>query len=217
MPNPNIAILDPFEPLTIPEALLTAVCGILVVFMMLAMLMVVIYVISWVVQQIDAKRKPAAPAKKAAPAAAPKPAAAPAAPVQDDGELVAVMMAAVAEESGMPMGSFQITNIAPAAPAAVPAPAPVAAAPAPAPAPAPAAAPAAPAAGETAVKSPMPGNIFKVECSVGQSVNAGDVLVVLEAMKMEIEVSAPVAGTVKAVSATVGTAVNTDDLLVTIG
>ena len=46
---------------------------------------------------------------------------------------------------------------------------------------------------------------------------ASDVLVVLEAMKMEIEVSAPVDGTVKAVSAVVGTAVNTDDLLVTIG
>ena len=46
---------------------------------------------------------------------------------------------------------------------------------------------------------------------------AGDVLVVLEAMKMEIEVSAPVDGTVKAVAATVGTAVNTDDLLVTLG
>ena len=111
---------------------------------------------------------------------------------------------------------------APAAPvAAAPAAAPVAApaaAPAPAPAPAPAAAPAATvAAGETAVKSPMPGNIFKVECSVGQSVKAGDVLVVLEAMKMEIEVSAPVDGTVKAVSAVVGTAVNTDDLLVTLG
>ena len=90
-------------------------------------------------------------------------------------------------------------------------------APAPAAPAAPAAAPAAPAAGETAVKSPMPGNIFKVECSVGQSVNAGDVLVVLEAMKMEIEVSAPVAGTVKAVAASVGTAVNTDDLLVTLG
>ena len=73
------------------------------------------------------------------------------------------------------------------------------------------------AAGETAVNSPMPGNIFKVECSVGQAVKAGDVLVVLEAMKMEIEVSAPVDGTVKAVSAVVGTAVNTDDLLVTIG
>lgn len=104
-----------------------------------------------------------------------------------------------------------------AAPAAAPVAAP-AAAPAPAPAPAPAAAPAAAvAAGETAVKSPMPGNIFKVECSVGQSVKAGDVLVVLEAMKMEIEVSAPVDGTVKAVSAVVGTAVNTDDLLVTLG
>ena len=215
--DPNKYILHPLEPLTVPEALLTAFCGLLVVFMMLAMLMVVIYVISWVVQQIESKRKPvAAPAKAAPKPAAPKPAAAPA---QDESELVAVMMAAVAEESGMPMGSFQITNIAPAVAAApaVAIPAPVAA-PAPAPAPV-AAAPtaAAPAAGETAVKSPMPGNIFKVECSVGQTVNAGDVLVVLEAMKMEIEVSAPVAGTVKAVAAAVGTAVNTDDLLVTIG
>lgn len=215
--DPNKYILHPLEPLTVPEALLTAFCGLLVVFMMLAMLMVVIYVISWVVQQIESKRKPvAAPAKAAPKPAAPKPAAAPAAPAQDESELVAVMMAAVAEESGMPMGSFQITNIAPAA-APVAAPAPVAAAPAAAPAPVAAPAAAAPAAGETAVKSPMPGNIFKVECSVGQAVNAGDVLVVLEAMKMEIEVSAPVAGTVKAVAASVGTAVNTDDLLVTIG
>ena len=81
----------------------------------------------------------------------------------------------------------------------------------------PAAATAAVAAGETAVNSPMPGNVFKVECKVGDSVQAGDVLVVLEAMKMEIEVSAPVAGTVKAISATVGSTVNTDDLLVTLG
>ncbi|WP_147577159.1 biotin/lipoyl-containing protein, partial [Clostridium phoceensis] len=72
-------------------------------------------------------------------------------------------------------------------------------------------------AGETPVNSPMPGNIFKVECKPGQAVKAGDVLVVLEAMKMEIEVSAPVDGTVKSVSATVGTAVNTDDLLVVLG
>ena len=78
--NPDKYILHPFEPLTVPEALLTAVCGLLVVFAMLAMLMVVIYVISWVVQQIDAKRKPAAaPAKKAAPA--PK-------PVDDKGNFV---------------------------------------------------------------------------------------------------------------------------------
>ena len=52
---------------------------------------------------------------------------------------------------------------------------------------------------------------------VGDTVKAGDTLVVLEAMKMEIEVSAPVDGTVKSVSAVVGTAVNTDDLLVTLG
>ena len=62
-----------------------------------------------------------------------------------------------------------------------------------------------------------PGNIFKVECSVGQSVKAGDVLIVLEAMKMEIEVSAPVDGTVKSVAVNVGGTVNTDDLLVTLG
>ena len=68
------------------------------------------------VASIDAKKKPvAAPAKKAAPAPKSAAPAAPAAPAQDEGELVAVMMAAVAEESGMPMGSFQITNIAPAA------------------------------------------------------------------------------------------------------
>ena len=67
------------------------------------------------------------------------------------------------------------------------------------------------------MKSPMPGNVFKVECKVGQAVKAGDVLVVLEAMKMEIEVAAPADGTVKAISATVGSTVNTDDLLVTLG
>ena len=191
MPSVDKAIINPFEPLGVGEALLVAVSGLLIVFVMLAMLMAVILVISKIVAAIEGKGKaPAAPApKSAAPAA--KPAAAPAAPAVDEGELVAVMMAAVAEESGMSPNSFQITNIS-AAPAAV-------------------------AAGETAVNSPMPGNIFKVECSVGQTVKAGDVLVVLEAMKMEIEVSAPVDGTVKAVSAVVGTAVNTDDLLVTIG
>ena len=212
------------------RALLVALSGYVTVFLMMLALVCVIKVISMVVGSIDGKKKAAAPApaaKKAAPApAAPAaPAPKPAAPAVDEGEMVAVMMAAIAEESGMPMGSFQITNVAPvaAAPvAAAPVAAPKPAAPAPvaAPAPAPAAAPAAPAAvaaGETAVNSPMPGNVFKVECKVGQSVAAGDVLVVLEAMKMEIEVAAPCAGTVKSVAATVGSAVNTDDLLVTIG
>ena len=133
MPSVDKAIINPFEPLGVGEALLVAVSGLLIVFVMLAMLMAVILVISKIVAAIEGKGKaPAAPApKSAAPAA--KPAAAPAAPAVDEGELVAVMMAAVAEESGMSPNSFQITNIS-AAPAAA-APAPVAA-PAAAPAPA---------------------------------------------------------------------------------
>lgn len=79
------------------------------------------------------------------------------------------------------------------------------------------AAPVAAAGGGTAVNSPMPGNVFKVICSVGQQVSEGDVLLVLEAMKMEIDVNAPCAGTVQGISASVGSAVNTGDVLVTIG
>ena len=98
------------------------------------------------------------------------------------------------------------------APVAAPAPAPVAA-PAPAPVAAPAAAAAAPVAGEV-VKAPMPGNILKVNAAVGQAVKAGDVLVVLEAMKMENEIMAPKAGTVAQVLVTKGSTVDTDAALV---
>ena len=131
---------------------------------------------------------------------------------------------AKADGPAAPVAAAPAPAAAPAAaPAPAPAPAAAPAAPAPAPAPAPAAAPApapaaaAPAAGETAVNSPMPGSIFKVECSVGQSVKAGDVLIVLEAMKMEIEVSAPADGTVKSIAVSTGATVNTDDLLVILG
>ena len=99
-----------------PKALLIAACGIVITFIMLGILDLIIMVISKVVSSIEGKKPAAAPApKKAAPAPA-----APAAPKQDEGELVSVMMAAVAEQTGMPMGSFQITNVAPvaAAPAA---------------------------------------------------------------------------------------------------
>ena len=80
-----------------------------------------------------------------------------------------------------------------------------AAAPVAAPKAAPAAAPAAPApkaaapkaaAGAVAVTASVPGKVFKVEASVGQAVKAGDPLVILEAMKMEIPVVAPQDGTV---------------------
>ena len=81
---------------------------------------------------------------------------------------------------------------------------------------APAAAPAAPtavAAGEV-VAAPMPGNILKVNCSQGQAVKAGDILVVLEAMKMENEILAPRDGTVAQVVTTKGAVVDTGAPLV---
>ena len=62
----------------------------------------------------------------------------------------------------------------------------------------------------------MPGSILAVKASVGQSVKAGDVLVVLEAMKMENDITAPCDGTVKEIVVTKGTTVNTDDVLVVI-
>lgn len=97
------------------------------------------------------------------------------------------------------------------APKAAPAPAPVAA-PAPAPAPAPVAA--APAGG-TNVTAPMPGTVLNVVAPVGTAVKAGDVILILEAMKMENDIVAPCDGTVASVAAK-GTSVNTDDVLATL-
>ena len=100
---------------------------------------------------------------------------------------------------------------APVAPAAAPAPK---AAPAPAAAAAPAA-PAAPAAaGAVEVKAPMPGNILSVNVSQGQAVKSGDILVILEAMKMENEILAPRDGTVAQVVTSKGAVVETGAPLV---
>ena len=98
------------------------------------------------------------------------------------------------------------------APAAAPVAAPVAAAAVAAPAAAPAAAGVTVSGGES-VNAPMPGNILKVAVSVGQTVKEGDVLVVLEAMKMENEIMAPCDGTVASVNTTKGAAVETGALL----
>ena len=99
-----------------------------------------------------------------------------------------------------------------------PAPAPVAATPAPAaaPAPAPAAAPAAPAGAGDPVTSPMPGTILDVRCQQGQTVKNGDILFILEAMKMENEIFANKDGTVTSVCVSKGASVDTGSVLCTI-
>ncbi|MBQ2028652.1 MAG: biotin/lipoyl-binding protein [Clostridia bacterium] len=84
-----------------------------------------------------------------------------------------------------------------------------------APAPAPAAPKAAPAGGQS-VNAPMPGTILAVNVKAGQAVKKGDVLIMLEAMKMENEIMAPVDGTVSAVNVTKGQSVQSGDVLVTL-
>ena len=106
-----------------------------------------------------------------------------------------------------------------AAPAAPVAPAPQAAAPAPAPAapaaPAPAPAAPAPAGGAGDVVAPMPGTVLKVNVDNGDTVASGDVILILEAMKMENEIVAPCAGTVT-LNVKAGETVDTDAVLASV-
>ena len=115
-------------------------------------------------------------------------------------------------EEGQAMLVDEYALAAPAAPAAA---APVAAVPVAAAAPAAAAAPVAVAGGET-VKSPMPGNILKINVTQGQQVSEGDVLIILEAMKMENEVVSTKTGTVAQILVSKGAVVETDTPLVVI-
>jgi oxaloacetate decarboxylase alpha subunit len=78
------------------------------------------------------------------------------------------------------------------------------------------AAPAPTASGGTAVDAPLAGNIFKINVTEGQSVAAGDVIMILEAMKMETEVRAPSGGTVASIAVKEGDAVHTGDALLTL-
>ena len=112
----------------------------------------------------------------------------------------------VEQGEAMLVNEYELAAPAVAAPAAAPV---VTAAPA-----------AAPAAGALAagevVTSPMPGNILKINVAQGQHVSEGDVLIVLEAMKMENEISATKSGTVAQINVTKGAVVETGTPLVVI-
>lgn len=102
-------------------------------------------------------------------------------------------------------------------PVAATASAPVAAAPAPvAAAPAPVAAAPVAAGNGQKVEAPMPGTILKVNVAAGDAVKAGDVLMILEAMKMENEIMCPADGKVGALAVAQGQSVDTGALLCTI-
>ena len=90
------------------------------------------------------------------------------------------------------------------------------AAPAAAPAPAPKAAAPAGAAGAVKVNAPMPGKILAVKTSVGAAVKKGDVVLVLEAMKMENEIVAPQDGTVASIAVSVGASVESGEVMLTL-
>ncbi|MGI5857329.1 MAG: biotin/lipoyl-containing protein [Candidatus Merdivicinus sp.] len=104
------------------------------------------------------------------------------------------------------VGGVAPVAVAPAAAPAAPA----------APAPAPAAAPAGPVSG-TEMKAPMPGTIMDVKVSVGSSVEKAQVVLIMEAMKMENEIVAPVAGKVLDIRVKKGDSVNAGDVLAVIG
>jgi biotin carboxyl carrier protein len=95
--------------------------------------------------------------------------------------------------------------------------APKAAAPTPPPAAAAPAKPAAPAGTGTPVKAPLPGTVTEIKVQVGQQVNVGDIVLVLEAMKMQNNIEAEYAGTVTSITVNQGETVMEGAVLLTIG
>jgi glutaconyl-CoA decarboxylase len=67
------------------------------------------------------------------------------------------------------------------------------------------------------IEAPMPGKVLDVKVAAGASVKSGDLVLLLEAMKMENEIFAPSAGTVKDIRVKSGDSVNTGDVLIVLG
>lgn len=116
----------------------------------------------------------------------------------------------------------QVTRVAAPAPVAAPVAAPAAPAPVAAPAPAAAAAPAAPKApvaisdGAFKLTAPIPGTILDIKVAVGDAVKSGQLILILEAMKMENEIFAPQAGIVDAILVSNRDSVNAGDVMVSL-
>ncbi len=72
------------------------------------------------------------------------------------------------------------------------------------------------AAGSITVASPMPGKILAIKANVGQAVKKGEVVMILEAMKMENEITAPEDGTIASINVAVGDSVESGDTLATL-
>lgn len=152
------------------------------------------------------KPMPAAPApQKAAPKGAPETAAPALAPAHVPGGRAAYSVKINGKEYHV--------EVAPAgsAPVSSPANAP-AASPAPAPTPAPAAADV-----KEALTSPLPGSIFSIKCKVGDTVNPGDTLIIMESMKMETEIKSHCSGVIQSILVREGDNVKTGDEILTIG
>ena len=109
----------------------------------------------------------------------------------------------------------EVVGTSASAPVAAPAAAPAAASAAAPAAPAPAAAPA--AGGPANVTSPLPGTVLRLCKNTGDTVAAGEVVMIVESMKMENEVVAPEAGRIASIAVAAGSAINTGDLLFTLG
>lgn len=126
-----------------------------------------------------------------------------------NGQPFEVVVEEVRDAAG-PVSPPQQASSTPVAPKA--APVEKAAAPQPAPAPGPAGG----SGAGTSVAAPMPGSVLAVKVNVGDSVSEGDVLLILEAMKMENEITSPASGIVKAINVSVGATVNTGDTMIVI-
>jgi oxaloacetate decarboxylase alpha subunit len=139
----------------------------------------------------------------------PAPAAAPVAATEAAGEVESYRVSVNGTQYDVVVGPGD-ADISQITPAAAPAPAAAAAAAAPAAAPAPAAA-------GTEIRAPLAGSIIDILVSVGQQVNDGDPVFIVEAMKMETEIRASASGTVQSIAVNKGDAIAADQSLMTIG